>query len=551
MTRHIPTDIERERFDLIVIGAGINGTGIARDAAMRGLHVLVVDKGDIASGTTSESTRLIHGGLRYLQHREFGLVRESLRERELLLRNAPHLVRPMPTLFPIYTGAKRGPMVVRAGMALYDLLSYDRSLDRHHMMTRDQALMKAPGLEPAVLRAAALFFDAQAPFAERLAVENVISARDHGATILTYSRADRIMTEGAVVRGVSLTDILTGDILTARSKIVVNVAGPWVDLVLTGAPAAGDQPRLIGGTRGSHLVVAPFPGAPEVTLYFEAKADGRPMMVVPWNGFYLIGTTDIRDEGDPGEARAGDKEIAYLLDEANQLLPKAGLTVDDILYTFSGVRPLPFTPDGTTAAITRRHIIKNHAPKLRGLYSIIGGKLTTYRSLAEETVDQICDDLGVEATSPTAATPLPGAGDCSTIGRDLPAPMRQRLTSIYGSRARELLDLARESPDLLEPFCPDTGAIGAEIVFAAQQELATTLEDMLLRRTMAGLGPRMAIGADMAAAEVARCHLGWDQARAEREVAAYRAALDRFRPRALDEITTEQPSPDPAGQGYG
>ncbi len=538
MTRNIPSDIERKRFDLVVIGAGINGVGIARDAALRGLRVLVIDKGDIGSGTTSESTRLIHGGLRYLQHYEFGLVRESLRERELLLRNAPHLVRPMPTLFPIYEGARRGPKLVRTGMVLYDVLSYDKSLSRHHMMDHDQALAKAPGLDTSGLRAAALFFDAQATFPERLAVENAISARDSGATIITYARVDGIVTEGAVVRGVSITDVLTGDSFIAKAKIVVNVAGPWVDQVLTSAPNTNSREHLIGGTRGSHLVVASFPGAPEVTLYFEAGADGRPMMVVPWNGLFLIGTTDIRHEGNPDEARASDEEIDYLLKETNQLIPDAGLTGDDVLYTFSGVRPLPFTPDGTTAAITRRHIIKNHAPKLRGLYSIIGGKLTTYRSLAEEMVDRVCDDLGVDERSSTANSPLGHTADSSSEDIGLPGSALDRLAAVYGDKSDSVLDLAVTSPDLLEPFCPETGAIGAEVVHAVKSEMATTLEDILLRRTMVGLGPRMGIGADVAAAAVAKRHLGWDQARADREVDAYRAALSRFRPRALQEAAT-------------
>jgi glycerol-3-phosphate dehydrogenase len=538
LVRQLPSEIETERFDLILIGAGINGAGIARDAALRGLRTLVVDKGDIAGGTTSASTRLVHGGLRYLQHREFGLVRESLRERERLLKNAPHLVRPMPTLFPIYEGASRGPRIVRTGMVVYDALSYDKSLDRHHMLNREQALEHAPGIAPDGLRAGALFFDAQARFAERLAVENAISARELGAIIATYTRVDRIVTEGAVVRGVELTDLLTGDRLTAQARIVVNVAGPWVDQVLAEAPDTGAQPRRIGGTKGSHIVVAPFSGAPDVTLYFESRADGRPMMIVPWNGLYLIGTTDIRFDGDPSEVRTSGEEIDYLLTEANQLVPSAALTPDDVLYTYCGVRPLPYTPSGTAGAITRRHVIVNHAPKLRGLHSIVGGKLTTYRSLAEETIDRICDVLGIDARSTTADSPLPGTTGltspqvlASQYGVTL--PVAERLLTVYGARARNVLELGRDSPDLLESFDPDTGAIGAEVVFAVREEMATTLEDILMRRTMAGLGPNMAIGADRSAAQVAVRHLGWDRARAEREVDAYRAHLERFQPRAL------------------
>jgi glycerol-3-phosphate dehydrogenase len=546
MTRQIPADIERERFDLIVIGAGINGVGIARDAAIRGLRVLVVDKADIASGTTSGSTRLIHGGLRYLEHREIGLVRESLRERERLLRNAPHLVQPLPMLLPIYEQARRGPALIRAGMLLYDILSYDKSLPRHHMLDREAALKQAPGLDQNHLRAGALFYDAQATFAERLAVENAISARDHAATIVTYVKVDRFVTEGAVVRGVELTDQLTGATLTARGKTVVNVSGPWVDQVLKSASESGGQNRIVGGTKGSHLVAAPFPGAPKDALYFEARADGRPVMVIPWNNHYLIGSTDIRVKGDPGDVRTEDDEIKYLLSEVNQLIPEAALTADHILYSYSGVRPLPYTTEGATAAITRRHIIKNHAPQFRGLYSIVGGKLTTHRSLAEEMVDRVCDDLGIDVRSSTANSPLPGAGVFSPIDSGLPISTLDRLASIYGSRARRLLDLAKQSPDLREPFDPESGAFGAEIVFAVQEEMATSLADILMRRTMVGLGPRMAIGADRAAAGVAQRHLGWDQARADREVDAFRAYLERFRPLALHRHTEPHPTVMPS-----
>jgi glycerol-3-phosphate dehydrogenase len=209
--RSTPAQLANERFDLIVIGAGINGVAIARDAAMRGLSVAVLDKADISSGTTSWSTRLIHGGLRYLEHYEFGLVRESLRERERLLHNAPHLVSPIPLLLPIYEGANRGPWLIRAGMVLYDGLSYDKSLHRHRMLGAEEVLRHAGSLDPKGLKAGALYYDAQASFAERLAVENALSAVEHGAKIATYTRVDRISTEGAVVRGVEATDLETGE----------------------------------------------------------------------------------------------------------------------------------------------------------------------------------------------------------------------------------------------------------------------------------------------------------------------------------------------------
>src|SRR2546421_5225190 len=272
MTRQIASDLARTPFDLIVGGAGINGAGVARDAAMRGLRVLVLDKDDIGGGTTAWSTRLIHGGLRYLEHGELGLVRESLRERETLLGIARHLVRPLPLLIPVYAKRRRGPLAIRAGMLAYDLLSRGKSLPRHQMLSPAEAVRRAPGLDAANLRGAALYFDAQAEYAERLALENVLSAREHGATVLTHARVTRLLVEDETVRGVEFEDLLGGTTHAARAPFVLNAAGPWVDEVLDGWTGADE--KLIGGTKGSHVVVRAFPGALNVALYSEAVEDG-------------------------------------------------------------------------------------------------------------------------------------------------------------------------------------------------------------------------------------------------------------------------------------
>src|SRR3954454_14551215 len=233
MTRQIPEDIREYPFDLIVIGAGINGAGIARDASMRGLRVLLLDKGDISAGTTQGAHRLITGGLRYLEHYEFALVRESLRDREALLHIAPHLVKPLGFLVPIYKGSSHGPLLIRMGMNLYDTLSYDKSMDRHKMLSRKKVEDREPGLNPEGLKAAAFYYDAQVEYAERVAVENAISARDHGATIVTYANVERLIIENNDVKGVEFTDVLSGESHAARAPVTVNVAGPWVDEVLS------------------------------------------------------------------------------------------------------------------------------------------------------------------------------------------------------------------------------------------------------------------------------------------------------------------------------
>jgi glycerol-3-phosphate dehydrogenase len=538
MTRRIPPDIESSVYDAMVIGAGINGCGIARDAAMRGLRVLLLDKGDIAGGTTSWSTRLIHGGLRYLEYGEVGLVRESLRERERLLHIAPHLVRPLPLLIPIYEGARRGPWLIRAGMIAYDLLSFDKSLDHHHMLTRQQALARAPGLNPAGLRGAAVYYDAQVEYAERLAVENALSAVENRADVLTYARVERLLWRGAAVEGAEVKDLLGGGTMRVRARVTVNVAGPWVDQVLAGSPRP--TPRMIGGTKGSHIVVEPFAGAPRDALYVEAHEDQRPFFIIPWNRLYLIGTTDVRFEGDLDQVEADESEIDYLIRETNRVIPAARLTRDAVLYTYSGVRPLPFVRDGAEAGITRRHFIHDHTPDASNLLSIVGGKLTTYRELAEQTVNRIFRKLGRRAPAcPTAQVKLPGAAGAGlaalksqfTAGGCVPQETGERLLRVYGTRARSVLAIASECPSLLEPFSPETGAIGAEVIFSFRHELAQTLGDCLLRRTMVGLGPLAGLGADASAARIAQQHLGWSPDRAAQEIAAYRKRIERFHPR--------------------
>jgi glycerol-3-phosphate dehydrogenase len=382
--------VRAARYDVIIIGAGINGAGIARDAAMRGLKVLLIDKGEPGGATTSASTRLIHGGLRYLEHFEFGLVRESLREREILLRIAPHLVRPLAIAIPIYKQSKRGRLTIRAGMMLYDLLSWGKSLPRHQMLSRAETLERWPGLNPEELVGSALYYDAQVEFPERLVLENVRSARAFGADVLTHTRVTNLTVENGRVSRIEFVGE-DGQKRFAGAEVFINAAGPWIDLVLGRAPVK--SPKLIGGTKGCHLVVAPFPGAPANAIYLEARSDGRPIFIIPWNKLFLIGTTDVRFEGDPDEVTCEPWEIDYLLSETNIAVPAAKLTRNSILYTYSGVRPLPVTAEKDEQSITRRHFIREH-PQLPNLLSIVGGKLTTYRSLAEECVDLIFRKLG-------------------------------------------------------------------------------------------------------------------------------------------------------------
>lgn len=551
MERAIPRDIGDRSFDLVIVGGGINGTGIARDAAMRGLRVLLLDKGDFGSGTTSWSSRLIHGGLRYLEYYEFHLVRESLSDREKLLRIAPHLVRPLPFVVPIYEHHKRSPLTIRLGMIGYDALSFDKSMDRHKMLDREETLKRLPGLNPEGLKAAALYYDGQAEYAERLAVENAISAREHGAVTLNYARVDRLILENGNVRGVEFTDVLDGQQYTVRSLVTVNVAGPWVDEVLGGAN--GGAKRMIGGTKGTHLVVDSFPGVLQTAVYYEAESDNRPIFVFPWNGRYLIGTTDIRYDGNLDLVVGDEEEIAYLLRETNALIPQANLTRDDVLFIYSGVRPLPYQSQGAEGSVTRSHVIYDHSehdPRMEGLLSIVGGKLTTYRNLSRQTVDKVYKKLGARAPkSATDRVPLPGGAvrDFEAFsaefeqGSDLPETLARRLLMLYGARAYDVLAEAADDPSLKNPLTSpatvETGLLGCEILYAFRHEMAQTLADVLLRRSMVGMGPNVGLDVDEAAAEVAVRYLGWSPERAAREVEDYRRYVERFKPRSLSKAT--------------
>jgi len=519
-------------FDLIVIGGGINGAGIARDAALRGLRTCLIEQGDLCNSTTRWSSRLIHGGLRYLEFGELGLVHESLQERENLLQNAPHLVRPLPLLIPVYENSRRGMNTVDFGLYVYDLLSIGRSVPGHRRLSREATLQAMPGLAADGLTGAAIYHDAQVTYVERLVVENSLAAAAAGARIETHTAVEKILLDRNHVTGVEVRNTRTGERSVHHARAIVNAAGPWVDRVL--AAAGRPLPRFLGPTRGAHIIVPPFAGLAGTACYAEAQSDGRPFFILPWNGMALIGTTDIRSDEDPGTLRATEAEIRYLLDETRNMFPACGLTRDSILYTWCGMRPLPRQGRRETGAITRRHLIRHHGRSARGLTSIIGGKITTYRHLAEEVVDQVAPRLRIRIRGcTTAETPLPGgAATRDQVVRELmsfsavPATSHSHLYAVYGSRAPHVAALTRAAADLGEPVCTVSGALAAEVVFAVREEFAMTLGDILLRRSMVGLGPDLGRAALPAVLVVAKRHLGWDDARCRAEEAAYRAEIE-------------------------
>ncbi len=506
---------EAKIFDVAIIGAGINGAGIARDAALRGLDVVILDKNDMCSGTSAVSSRLIHGGLRYLEYGEIPLVFESLRERRCLRKIAAHLVQPLRISIPIFSGARRGPLLIRLGMIAYDILSFGKRLPGHDMLDRDEIRREEPGLRDDGLIGAARYYDAQVTFAERLVLENLLAARSAGASIRTYCTVRQIKTDQGRVSALVYTDA-SGCTHEVATRSIVNAAGPWVDEVLKAAPHR--VKRFVGGTKGSHIVVARFEGSPTDTFYVEAAADGRPVFIIPWNDQLLIGTTDIRYDDSLDQIRASREEVDYLLTETNRVFPRAGLTVDDIHFAYAGVRPLPYRDKGPESAITRRHIIKTNRNIASGLVSIIGGKLTTYRNLAEQTVDRLAKILHRKLPgSRTAGTLLPGAWGVDRARERLVASGLlsdagvHRLLSIYGGRAAGIVDLACDDDVSRQTLNNDSVHLAAEVLFVIREEFAVTLADIVFRRTMIGFDADQGRPLFDAVAAVAAEELSWTE----------------------------------------
>jgi glycerol-3-phosphate dehydrogenase len=516
------TNAAEARFDVAIIGAGVNGAGIARDAALRGLRVIILDKNDMCSGTSAISSRLIHGGLRYLEYAEIPLVYESLHERRQLRRNAPHLVLPLRITIPVFEKARRGPLLIRLGMIAYDILSFNKLLPRHEMLNGEQIKAEEPGLQQKGLRAAARYFDAQVTFAERLVLENLLAARSAGAEINTYCDVRKIRTcDGAVDSLVYLDR--KGTEVEIKVATVVNAAGPWVDEVLKKAPKT--HKRFVGGTKGSHIVVGQFKGAPKDAFYFEAVADGRPFFIIPWNDQYLIGTTDIRYDDSLDNIRASRAEVDYLVAETNRAFPEANLGIDDIHFAYAGVRPLPHREKGPESAITRRHIIKVNRSIAKGLISIIGGKLTTYRSLAEQTVDRLAKVLHKKLPEcRTRDTLLPGAWGIDRAREQIEASKllthkgTERLLSIYGGRAAAIVELALADPALQDTLDSEGHYLAAEVAFVVREEFATTLADIVFRRMMTGFDADQGRSLYEAIASHAAAEFAWSAEDAQNEL---------------------------------
>lgn len=531
--------------DVLVIGGGITGVGVARDAAMRGLKVALVEQEDLAYGTSSRSSKLIHGGLRYLEHYEFGLVFESVSERQVLQRLAPHLVRPLGFLFPIYKHSRQKLWLLRAGMWLYDGLSLFRSYKSHRTLRP----LKVAELEPALLQSdlvgAPLYYDCATDDA-RLTIETALDAAERGAVIVTRCCAQALLrNDHGQVEGARVLDRLTGATKEVRARVVVNATGPWTDAVL-----ALDKEKhrpLLRPTKGVHIVFD-YDRLPiqHAVVCFHPE-DERVLFAIPWGDRTYVGTTDTDFQGEPGSEHATAEDVQYLLDASNAYFPELDFRAEDVLSTWAGLRPLIAPPpkDGSVdeSSVSREHEVLVGTD---GLISIVGGKLTTYRLMSAETVDAAIKQMGAHAELPqrgsssTGKESLPGAkdwpeeGGLAVVAERIAAAgaphvaldTAELFASTYGTRGISVAKRCLEHPELAARLVPGRPEILAQVDEAVQHEFATGVSDILIRRTQLFFRDRnQGLGAAPGVAARLQAILGWDEARCQSEIEAFQAEV--------------------------
>jgi glycerol-3-phosphate dehydrogenase len=571
-----------EPFDLLVIGGGITGAGVALDAAGRGLRTALVERGDFAAGTSSRSSKLVHGGLRYLQQKEFRLVYEALAERQRLLRLAPHLVKPLPFLIPVFASGVAGQAKARAyargvGTALwmYDATGGARIGKLHKRLSKREALELMPDLDGRHLAAGFLYYDARVDDA-RLTLTVTKTAASLGAVTANRVEATGLLRENGRVGGAVLTDRLTGRRIEARASVVINAAGVWADELR--AMDEGTNPRSIRPAKGVHITLPAGRPALDIAAVLSVPGDRRSVFVIPWGDRIYVGTTDTDYDGPLEDPQCTAADIDYLLGALNAWLTKP-VGRQEVLGAWAGLRPLvggstpgEDSPSGKTADLSRRHNVRV-APS--GLVTIVGGKLTTYRAMAEDTVDEAVGVMrqhragaGGERRaarlrvpdSRSGSTPLFGAEGYEELSQEgaaerlgLPADVVAHLAGRFGGHTQAVAAMVRDRPELAERLVPGLPYLKAEAVYAVRYEMALTLEDVLSRRTRALLLDAAATaGAAPSVAELIATELGWSDEERGRQVDEFLALVERQR-RAADpaEDAVEARMLHPSGTGSG
>ena len=527
--------LDGSHYQVVVIGGGINGVAIARECARSGRRTLLVEQQDFASGTTSRSTRIIHGGLRYLEHGEIGLVRESLRERAKLLRERPHLVHPMHFLLALNEKSRRSALTVRTGLWLYRRFGSSTLADNSAEL--DQKRLER-SLDSGHRWSVFSYEDAQCEFPERLVAEWAVEAAQSGATVRNHTQVLAIDVMHGRAKGVLLRDQLTGRDEKVEATWIINASGPWVDRLCQRSSIRSR--RLVGGVRGSHIVVPHFAGAPSGAVYAEAT-DGRPFFVIPWNEQILVGTTEVPDADDPAKVQPATEEVDYLIRSLKKLFPQARVSAQDIVYSFAGIRPLPVQTSKDPGSITRKHVLYDHsADGIQRLISVVGGKLTTAAELARECALKVGANPRKKAsfgvTSGESLDPLLDRWviEIAEAGSISESSARS-IVEWHGKRSLDIARMALSSADLRAPLCPHTEHIVAEAVDAVANEFAASLGDILLRRVPVAWGACWSASCSRQAASRIGAVLNWSDEQVAAELESFeveRAAVMRRPKRA-------------------
>jgi glycerol-3-phosphate dehydrogenase len=520
-------------FDLAVVGGGIVGAGVARDAARRGFRTILIERDDFAAGTSSRSSRLVHGGVRYLEHGWLHLVFEASRERRRLLDTAPHLVRPMRFTWPVYDHQRLARWEIGAGLLMYDVLAMYRNVGQHKRLSPAQIAEREPALLTDQIRGGAAYWDAATDDA-RLTLVTALDAERAGAVLLNHATVTGFIHAGKRVAGCSVRHEPSGMTLEVRARVVVNATGPWTDGVRR--LENPDEPAAVRGTKGVHILIPDARVGNFGALTLLHPRDQRVMFVLPGGRHTIIGTTDTATDTAPDQVRANSADIDYLLESANHFFPAAHLTRADVVSAWAGIRPLVASAAAGVAPTdqSREHEI-DVGP--RGVISVSGGKLTTYRSMAEEIVDIVADRLRRRrAKSDTARASLPGGdianlddviSDASGIIGD--AAIATHLVHAHGTGWNDVWSLGKDRLELCHRIAKGCDAIRAEIVHAIRHEHARTLSDLLIRRTHVAFETiDHGVGAARDILRIAAGEFGWTGAESESALSAYGSDVERI-----------------------
>ncbi|HOX40452.1 MAG TPA: glycerol-3-phosphate dehydrogenase/oxidase [Candidatus Brocadiia bacterium] len=529
-----------QEFDLVIIGGGITGAAVAYDAALRGLSVALVEKQDFGCATSSATSKLIHGGFRYLANFEFGLVRESLRERRNLENIAPNFVYPLPCIFTCYNQRLSNDFIaVATGMFVYDLLSYDKgrtwdkgkAIPSHRIISPAEALRLEPNIRPGGLKGCGIQYDCASLFPERLTLAFIRSAVKAGARVANYARVEEFLASDGHVHGVKVRDVIAGRTMEVRGKLTVNCGGPWADIVLGLLEGPAGEKKL-RRSEGIHIITRKIINDHLIACIGRS---GGHFFLIPWRGHTLIGTTDKEYIGDPDEYRVTRKAITELIDEVNSGFGKEPLKYEDVLHAYGGLRPLVEDQTKGVYESSRKYEIHDNGREgFEGLITVEGGKYTTSRNLAENAMKMIGRKLNRSlGRCETANRHLAGC-EIDDIGRFVSDAVQKNgdfdsrtvdwMARHYGTEFNSVLDLARNDRALAETLDAD-GELLAQAVFAVREEMALTLKDVIMRRT--GLGGLGHPGDDVIrkVAGVVAAELGWDDERREKEISQANEAL--------------------------